>query len=379
MVTKIKGMGDLFKEVIDVELCAVCGACVGDCPYTVFYKGKIRMTDFCTRTEGHCWEYCPRTHTVLDDISKMVFNSPYADNEIGTFKEIVIARAKDKKIRDKGQYGGTVTALLTLALNEGLINKAILSRTNEDKQPEGAVVKTAKELLECAGSNYMAYPALEELNRMPKDSKEKLGIVLTPCQSIALAKMRFCPPAQRIDLSNIRIVLGLFCTWALDYGRFYEFLKDKVDIPKIKKFDIPPPPANRFDVYIGKEVKSFSLDEVRNYRMKTCAYCLDMTAEFADISVGAVEGIEGWNTVIVRTERGASLLETAKKNGIIETDKLPAKILEHLKEAAMLKKSRGLKECVKRTGNKDNELYLHMDDKLRDKLLAWKGQEGGGH
>ena len=45
----------------------------------------------------------------------------------------------------------------------------------------------------------------------------------------------------------------------------------------------------------------------------------------------------------------------------------------------MLKKSRGLKECVKRTGDKDTELYLHMDDKLRDKLLAWKGQEGGGH
>jgi coenzyme F420 hydrogenase subunit beta len=203
--------------------------------------------------------------------------------------------------------------------------------------------------------------------------------VLTPCQSIALAKMRFCPPEQRIDLSHIRIVIGLFCTWALDYGLFYEFLKDRVNIAKIKKFDIPPPPANRFDVYIGKEVKSFSLDEVRKYRMKTCAYCLDMTAEFTDISVGAVEGMEGWNTVIVRTGRGASLIQSAVDKGIIETDKLPEKILAHLKEAAMLKKSRGLKECVKRTGDKDNLLYLGMDDKLRDKLLAWKGQEGGGH
>ncbi len=29
--------------------------------------------------------------------------------------------------------------------------------------------------------------------------------------------------------------------------------------------------------------------------MPACAYCLDMTYEFADISVGSVEGIEGWN------------------------------------------------------------------------------------
>jgi len=28
-----------------------------------------------------------------------------------------------------------------------------------------------------------------------------------------------------------------------------------------------------------------------------------MTGEFADISVGAAEGITGWNTVIVRSEK----------------------------------------------------------------------------
>jgi coenzyme F420 hydrogenase subunit beta len=150
MTTNIKGMGELFKEVINAGLCAVCGACVGDCPYTVFYRGRISMTDFCTRTEGHCYEYCPRTHTVLDDISRMVFDAPYADSEIGIYKEILISRAKDKKIKNKGQYGGTVTALLTLALDEGLIDKSILARTNEDRLPEGAMASTAKELLGCA-------------------------------------------------------------------------------------------------------------------------------------------------------------------------------------------------------------------------------------
>ena len=379
MATKVKGMGDLFKEVINQGLCTVCGACLGDCPYTVFYRGKVRMTDFCTRTEGHCYEYCPRTATDLNDVSRMAFDSPYEGADIGTVREVVMARAADKKIRAKAQYGGTVTALLSLALDQGLIDRALLERTGDDRLPEAAEVTSSIDLPDCAGSNYMAYPALESLNRLPGNSADRLGIVTTPCQALALAKMRTTPPDKRIEMSNVRIILGLFCTWALDYGRFYEFLKEKADIPKIRKFDIPPPPANRFDVYHGKEVTSFSLDKVREYRMASCAYCLDMTAEFADISVGAVEGVEGWNTVIVRSERGADLFEQARKKGVIETDALPEKILAHLKEASMLKKSRGLKECIKRTGDKDNLLYLKMDDNIRDRLLAWKGQEGGGH
>lgn len=379
METKTKGMAELFREVIDRGLCTLCGACIGDCPYTVFYRGKIRMIDFCNREEGHCYEYCPRTSTVLDDISRMAFDMPYAEGELGAVREILMARSTDKKVRSRAQYGGTVTALLSTALSLGLIDKALVTRNDPERQPEGAVAESVSQLLECAGSNYMAYPVLESLNRLPQDSREKLGIVVTPCQAMALAKMRISPPAHRVEMSNIRIVLGLFCTWALDFARFHEFLKDRVDIPRIRKFDIPPPPANRFDVYVGKEVISFSLDEVRKYRMPTCAYCLDMTAEFADISVGAVEGVEGWNTVIVRTERGASLLEMARQKRMLETDKLPDGVLAHLKEAAMIKKTRGLKEIIRQTGDKNNLLYLVMRDELRDRFLTWNTPEGGTH
>jgi coenzyme F420 hydrogenase subunit beta len=370
MLTKTRGVKELLEEVIDAGLCAVCGACVGDCPYLVFYKGKIRMLDFCTRSEGHCYEYCPRTFTDMGMLSNKIYGVPYTGSEIGTVKDIFMARAKDARVRSKAQYGGSVSALLSLALDEGIISKAILAKTTRDKLPAGYVATSPKEVLECAGSNYMAYPALEALNRIPRESKDKLGIVLTPCQSLSLAKMRSLPPTQRVNMANIQVVVGLFCTWALAYDSFYEFLKDNLDLPRVKKFDIPPPPANRFDVFIGKEKKSYSLDEVRQYRMPTCAYCLDMTAEFSDISVGSVEGVEGWNTVIVRTQRGADIIDAAKKKGRLEVDALPAQNLTHLKEASMLKKTRALKEIIKRTGDKNNLLYLGMAQDVRDKLLA---------
>ncbi|MCX5993096.1 MAG: Coenzyme F420 hydrogenase/dehydrogenase, beta subunit C-terminal domain [Chloroflexi bacterium] len=379
MVTKTKGMGELFKEVIDKGLCTLCGACIGDCPYTVFYRGKIRMLDFCTREEGHCYEYCPRTSTDLDAISNNIFGVPFSGAEIGTVKDVFMARSKDAKVRSGAQYGGTVTSLLLLAMESGLVDAAITTKTGEDRLPAASVAHSAAEVMAGAGSSYMAYPVLEALNRTPRDSKDSLGIVVTPCQAIALAKMRLGPPMQRANLDNVRFSIGLFCTWALAYDRFYEFLKNNVDLPKVKKFDIPPPPANRFDVYIGKEVKSFPLDDVRNYRMPTCAYCLDMTAEFTDISVGSVEGVDGWNTVIVRTQRGAELIAEAKKKGKLEIKDLPALNLVHLKEAALNKKARAVQEIVKKTGHKNDLMYLGIADSLKNKLLGHRVSVQGGH
>jgi len=103
--------------------------------------------------------------------------------------------------------------------------------------------------------------------------------------------------------------------------------------------------------------------------MPTCAYCLDMTSEFADISVGSVEGIEGWNTIIVRTANGAKLLEMARKQGKLEIDALPAANLAHLKEAALNKKKRALGEIIRRTGDKKKLLYLDLAPSLVNKLL----------
>ena len=104
--------------------------------------------------------------------------------------------------------------------------------------------------------------------------------------------------------------------------------------------------------------------------MPTCTYCLDMTSEFADISVGSVEGIEGWNTVIIRTDAGAELMETAKAKGKLEIDNLPGENLAHLKEAALLKKKRALQEIITRSGDRKNLLYLGLSQSRTDKLLA---------
>jgi len=365
-----KGVKELFSEVIDEGLCTLCGACSGGCPYLVPYKGRIVLIDSCTVEESQCYKYCPRTHLDMDSISRQVFSTPYSHDELGTTQNVVMARSTDPDIKGKGQYGGVVTTLLSLAIEEGLIDHALLTKANDERVPEPFLAQNKADILSCAGSSYMACPVLSEFNRLLPENEYSLGVVGVPCQVQALTKMKAEQPKNRVSMDSVKLVIGLFCTWALSQSEFQPFLNKNLNISQVKKFDIPPPPANVFDAYTDTGKVSFSLDQIRNFTMPACAYCLDMTAEFADISVGSVEGIEGWNTVIVRTDTGAKLIEMAKKSGILEFDTLPEDKLAHLKEASLIKKRRALKAIVNKTNDKNNLLYVGLSDNYKNSLLG---------
>jgi coenzyme F420 hydrogenase subunit beta len=370
MSQETKGCKELISEVIEKSLCCLCGACAGSCPYLVSYKGRIVQLNACTLADGQCYQYCPRTPLDMDDLSRQVFGQPYSEEEMGTVREVFMARSRDAAIKERGQYGGTVTTLLSLAMEEGLIDRAVLTRTAEDKTSSPFVAGNTAEALQASGSNYMASSVLEVYNRLPEDNCGKLAVVGVPCQVLAIGKMKTEPPRHRCSTDHIALVIGLFCTWALSPAGFQDYLKTEVDFSAVKRFDIPPPPANRFDVYTSSEKKSLPLEQVRKFIMPTCAYCLDMTAEFADVSVGSVEGVEGWNTVIIRTEAGARLLEKARSKEKLEIQFLPADKLAHLKEAALIKKKRALKQIIERTGDRNNLLYLGLSSRLAEKLLS---------
>jgi len=367
---KMKGCKELIEEVIDTGLCAYCGACASGCPYVVSYKGRIVLLDNCDISEGQCYQYCPRTRTDLDTISQHVFGTDYSADELGTVKEVLIARSTNLYIRERAQYGGVVTTLMSLALEEGYIASAILTRMSNDKIPFAFLARNKEDILQSVGSNYMACSILDVLNRIAKDSKDKLGIVAMPCQALSISKMKENPPLNRMSIENVRLVIGLFCTWALCHDTFQRFLRENFDLTQVIKFDIPPPPANTFDVYSNSGKISLPLDTIREFIMPTCSYCLDMTAEFADISVGSVEGVEGWNTVLIRTDVGSELMERAKAKKKLEIGQLPSQNLAHLKEAALIKKKRALKEIIKKTGDKKNLLYLGMSESVVDSLLV---------
>jgi len=150
------------------------------------------------------------------------------------------------------------------------------------------------------------------------------------------------------------LVIGLFCTWALDFRQFEAFLAARLPLRDIVKVDIPPPPAAVLEVYLRDGKKEFPLDEIRPLVPAGCGYCIDMTAEFADVSVGVLEGRPDRNTLIVRTARGEKIVREAEKDGYLIREDMPAENRAHLQWAAANKKQRGVRRCLE-TGRLNGE------------------------
>jgi coenzyme F420 hydrogenase subunit beta len=141
---------------------------------------------------------------------------------------------------------------------------------------------------------------------------------------------------------TVALVVGIFCTWALDERGLADLVEKRVGGAMIRKFDIPPPPAEVMEIHTDRGIVEIPLDTVRALVPDTCGYCFDMTAEFADISVGQFEGSPGMNTLIIRTERGRRLVEDAHRAGHIELRDMPDASLDRLAAAAGGKKERAL-------------------------------------
>ena len=335
------GPNELLQDVINKKLCIGCGACIHLCPYFRSYRGRTAMIFPCTKSEGRCWAYCPKVEVDLDALSQNCFGGPYTKDALGYYRSIHMSRAGSKAKIKKGavQAGGTVSALMSFALAKGLLDAAVLTG-KEGLLPVPRIVTDAREALRVGSSKYAAAPTLAALNQAIKEGYKKIGVVGTPCQVLAVARMRTNPMDDPAFVDPFTLVVGLFCTWSIDFRLFEPFLAKRVAITEITKVDIPPPPSEIMEVYAAGEKIEIPLGEVRELVPDTCSYCIDMTSEFSDLSVGVLEGRPDMNTLIIRTERGERIVNDAVKGGFLVMEAMPAENLEHLVWAAGNKKKR---------------------------------------
>jgi coenzyme F420-reducing hydrogenase beta subunit len=367
-MTTGKGSADLESEVLSRGLCTGCGACVNICPYVKVVRDRVAVIEPCGVAEGQCYDYCPRTPTDVAALDRALFGSERSDVALGSFVSVEMAQARDEEVRRRAQYGGVVSALLAYAMSTGEIGSAVLTRPFDNGlMPSAAVADQSSQIAECAGSNYVSSATLAELNRSSEKLGKSVGVVGIPCQIAALRKMQESPHDS--GAGNVKLAIGLFCTWALTYSGLLSHIKDRLDPATVRRIDIPPPPANVITIHTDDGSVQLSLDDVRDAIRPACGTCFDMTSEFADISVGMVEGMDDWNTLIVRTPAGEALVQKAKADGVIDSRPLDEARLAHLREASLNKKRRAIAEIVERTGDEANLMYLVLSDAERTSLL----------
>jgi coenzyme F420 hydrogenase subunit beta len=358
----VKGPRDLQKYVLAKGLCSACGACTNLCPYIDMVKGRAVLVEPCGLSEGKCYDFCPRAYIDVPSLDKLVFGSHRKDLALGSNISVMKARAKDSEIRSSAQYGGVVSALVTYALETGEIDAAVLARSQDRISAEPTIARNRKEVFECAGSKYIVCPTVTEVLEATKQEKGKIGVVGTSCQITAVRKMQ--ASNFEIEADKMGLLIGLFCTWAVSPDA-YGYITDLVGPAKVTKIDVPPPPANILVIQTEAKRIEVPLDEVRKFIMPACNVCFDMTNEFADISVGTVEGEEDWNTVIVRTKEGEKILQGAIDAGVIETKPLEKERFDHLCEASLTRKRRVLTET-----EAEKTAYLTIREEDKSKIVS---------
>lgn len=364
----------LDTQVLRPGLCTGCGACQGLCPYWGGVDGRTVCFFDCERSDGRCQRFCPRMPTDLGVLRKRFFPEETILPEIGPFRGLYLTRAADESIRSKAQHGGSVTALVELALKEGFLDAAVLTRSQGGLNPQGVLAVTAEEVRACSGSSFQVPPTLAALNKaLQEDRYHSIGVVGTPCKTLAVYKMRANPlPENDNHAGNIGMVFGLFCGWGLDWDGL-NALAAKHAGP-VSHMDIPPSKYHSLELRTEGETVSVDLDEVTPLVRSGCHYCADMTAEFADLSIGGARSPEGWdvdkgwNQVIVRSQRGEQLLNLARERGVLEFKDAMEGGLEKLRKASQGKKRTAVRNLRTLTGRTEDLGYLNPSAALFEDL-----------
>ncbi|MGC9517121.1 MAG: coenzyme F420 hydrogenase subunit beta [Methanomicrobiales archaeon] len=239
---------------------------------------------------------------------------------LGTYKEIVAARSTDKQIQKIAQDGGIVSGLLSFALDEKIIEGAVVAGPGKDFwKPEPMVAMTSDEILAAAGTKYTFSPNVWMLKEAVRQyGLDKVGTVAIPCQTMGIRKTQSYPFGVRFLADKISLVVGIFCMENFPFESLRTFISEKMGVSPelVEKMDIG---KGKFWVYTADQELSIPLKETHGYEQDGCNVCLDYVAELADVSTGSVGTPDGWSTVITRTDAGDTVFKQAVEAGAIET------------------------------------------------------------
>jgi len=310
----------LGDNVVGAGRCAGCAACVIACPFMCLeYVDETPSLVKDCQSCGICTRVCPRYEWNQQKVEEHIFGRQRSPTEeFGVFRQLSLAQAVDKRIQKACQDGGLVSALLAFALENKIIEAAVVSGLSPEK-PFYAVprlITSVEEVLECSGTRYTYSPNMLALKEALKQKRTSLAFVGTPCQIQALRKMELVPLKKYV--APIKFTIGLMCTESFTYEGLIETeIKNKLKIApeQIKKMNIKGKII--IQTKMGGE-KTLSLKEAKIYTRQGCHHCQDFSSELADISAGGL-GLTGWTFTVIRTDKGQEIFQTAEKAGAIRT------------------------------------------------------------
>jgi len=340
----IKNRGEVktIMSVVKDGLCCGCGTCAGICP-----RDAIEMTidkrrgiylpcldDQKCNGCSICLDACPGREVNLPQFKRELFPDKLQDPLVGSYLQCYLGYASDQQMRYNCTSGGLATTFLIYALEQGLIDGALVSKMNDERplEPQPFIARTREEVISAAGSKYCPVPANVALKEILK-TEGRYAVVGLPCHMHGIRKSEAINAKLR---ERIVFHLGIFCSKNISFlGTEFQLKRMGIRKEAVEKISYRGRgwPGNMTIRLKGKqkEISEFypSYDDIKlnSFVIPRCTLCFDWVAELADISFGDAWLPEikandkiGTSIVIARSELSNNIMCMATERGYIESE-----------------------------------------------------------
>lgn len=311
-----------IKELVDNNLCCGCGTCFAVCqrdaislnvnPRIGVYSAKVddKKCNGC----GLCLKACPGSGVDFPLLNKKLFGANLPDPQMGFYTAAFTAFSTNEKIRYNAASGGVITSLLIYALENGIIDGAMVTSasSNAPIRPQASIAYTAEEIVCASRSKYCPIPANKAIREIMKSPEGKrFAIVGLPCHIQGLRKAE---SSNKSLQEKIVLHLGLFCEYCPSFLATEFLLRHKSIKPEsVTRFEY------RGDGWPGKVSietdngrKSYPFGDIwsiwqRGFFSMRCQLCVDKANELADVSFA-----DPW--LLAHDNIGSTLVLTRSKN-----------------------------------------------------------------
>lgn len=343
------GYRDLQANILEPGFCSLCGACEAACPLQALsIEGdRLRQVHDCSEHVEFCpicYDVCPHSETLLMEALSFVSDAPHTLGSLGNYRKILLAQATDPKLRELSHGGGVITAILRDDLKKGVIDSAVVSNEcrNESLKSEPSISLVPDDIISAVDAEYFPSAVGKAFGRAVHDyGKTRIAFVGTPCQVLAIRKLESWEHKIK---DNLSIVIGLMCLWSFSFKHLLEGIEKEHGIKKkeIQKITLD----KKYFIHMRDKVAMIPVTDAKKHVLGSCSTCLDYTSQLADLSIGGAYPTEGWSIVMVRTEKGEQVFESAVQSGVVSTKNIEEcpEAFSHLVEMAKFKRRVDLEE-----------------------------------
>lgn len=358
-----------IAKTVEDKICIGCGNCTNICKMKC-----IRMTDNgetyfpiidqakCNGCSA-CIEVCPGYAVDFNGLNLEIFGKSPRNYLAGNYINAYLGYSSDENVRFNASSGGLVTSLLIFAMEEKMIDGALVTSMSSSNplKPEPFIARSKEEVISAMGSKYCPVP----LNTAMKDiiqGNGRFAVVGLPCQIAGIRKLERKMPKLK---EKVAYHFGLFCSHTVNFKATLFLLRlfgvDEKGVSKLRYRGWGWPGyitatmtegTQKFIPFkwYGKYHELFFFTPTR------CMLCPDPLSQLADISFGDAwipeimeKDTKGTSVCITRTTMGQKLLENAASAGkIILQEMTPNQFREILPSTFRLRRIKALTKILRK-------------------------------